>query len=439
MTFSEGNKLYDFIIIGGGPAGSTVATLLARKGFNVLVLEKEKFPRFHVGESLLPFCYHIFKKLGVLEQMESEFFRKPGVTFSNENNTKYSHWCFNHLIKDDSHLSFHVERSRFDDLLLQNSRINGAMVLEETKVMNVSIADNEELVNVHCENRSYQCRFVIDASGQDSFLGKAMKTRKKNEDLSPRIAVSTQWQNARLDETLKKGGLRIIHLEGEKQGWTWMIPIANNRLSVGVVTDLSYFKERKRVLSKESENWLEHHYLNEVYSSALGRQILSGATMLRELAINSDYSYSIENKFGNNHAVIGDASAFLDPMFASGVYLAMQSAVLVAEALESKFRDQDQNALERAYSEINGAYSLIEEMIKTYYNPEAIKFPEVSDFLSYNNQENIFAAIHFILAGDFFSNHKKYMTALEVLNSNKNIDRFMHLTGGENTKKTICA
>lgn len=104
------DKVYDFVIIGGGPAGSTAASNLARNGFKVLVLEKEKFPRFHVGESLLPFCYGLFKDLGVLGQMEKEFKRKPGVTFSNSDNTNSSNWCFNHLIKDDSHLSFHVER-----------------------------------------------------------------------------------------------------------------------------------------------------------------------------------------------------------------------------------------------------------------------------------------------------------------------------------------
>ena len=421
-------KIFDVIVVGGGPAGSTVATYLSRAGFEVLLLEKEVFPRFHVGETLLPYCYHLFKDLGVLAQMERDFSRKPGITFSSEDNSSYSNWCYAHLIKDESSLSFHVERSRFDDMLLKNSVKEGVVVCQNTRVVSSSIDQATQKVRVKTQNDdSYEARFLIDASGQDCFLGNARKTRQPNRTLSPRVAVSCQWGNSNLDATLKKGGLRIIHLEGEKKGWLWMIPIATDKLSVGVVTESSYYLARKKQLVEFGQDWRGEFYKQEIFSTSLGKQILSDANTLNEIEINGDYSYTNTDKYGEHFAAIGDASAFLDPMFASGVYLAMKSAELVAEALVKKLNHNDTTSFENAYNTIDGAYALIEKMIHIYYNPDAVKFSDAQQALKFDDQESAYAMIHFLLAGDFFVNQEKYNKTLETLNSKKKIEGFFHL------------
>lgn len=421
-------KIFDVIVIGGGPAGSTVATYLSRAGFDVLVLERAIFPRFHIGETLLPYCYHLFKDLGVLEQMERDFSRKPGITFSSEDNSSHSNWCYAHLIKDESNLSFHVERSRFDDMLLKNSIKEGVVVCQNTRVVSSSVDDEIQKIWVKTQDDdSYEARFLIDASGQDCFLGNTRKSKQPNRKLSPRIAVSCQWGNANLDPTLKKGGLRIIHLEGEKKGWLWMIPIAEDKLSVGVVTESSYYLARKKQLVEFGQEWSAEFYRQEIFATLLGEQILSDANTLNEIQINGDYSYTNSDKYGEHYATIGDASAFLDPMFASGVYLAMKSAELLADALVKKLNHNDKSALKEVYSTIDGAYALIEKMIHTYYNPEAVKFSDAQKALTFSDQEGAYAMIHFLLAGDFFVNQEKYNKVLDILSSEKKIEGFFHL------------
>lgn len=327
-------------------------------------------------------------------------------------------------------MSFHVQRDRFDQILLENSEKYGAEVRYDTKVISVDFSI-PDFVKVQTQDaQTIQTKFIIDATGQDAFLGKVMGTKRKQPHLSQRIALSTHWKNARLDSTLKSGSLRIITLEGKKKGWIWMIPVAEDRLSVGVVTELEYFKDQKRLHSEHSEDWLTTIYKEEVYSSALGLQVLEHSEMLQEIAVNSDYSFDVKEKWADRFAIIGDAGSFLDPMFASGVYLAMKSAMLVTDALEKKTKNGDLRAMNEAYLQISGAYRLLEKMITTFYDPDAIKFPDLdkSETANYEKLDAVFGMMHLILAGDFFSNHKKYLDSIDVLTDKKSIDRFKHLT-----------
>jgi flavin-dependent dehydrogenase len=429
------DKIYDVIIIGGGPTGSTAATNLSKKGLDVIVLEKERFPRFHVGESLLPFCYHIFEELGVLAEMESNFLRKPGVTFSNIDDSKYSHWCFEKVIKDPSQLSFHVRRDQFDQILLENSRKVGAEVREEAKVLSIDFESSPSLVIVEIKtklniNQAVKGKTIIDATGQDSFLGNFFQTKEKQPNLSQRIALFTHWKNADLDIPLEQGAIRIINLEGEKKGWIWMIPIDDNLLSVGVVVELNYFKKQKKYLVKKNENWLTDLYLQEVFSSKICKNILGDASRLLPIHIKSDYSYRVSQKYGDRYAIIGDAAAFLDPIFSSGVYLGMKSALLVTDAWSEQVLQGNSTALKEAYENIEGAYALVEKLITAFYNPDKLQFSEIDEdtFNLHDKHDNAFSRMHLILAGDFFKNHLKYTKALDMLMSKKKIDSFKNLT-----------
>ncbi len=432
------NKIYDFSIIGGGPAGSSAASFLRKKGYSVVVFEKEEFPREHVGESLIPFCYDVFKDLGVLELMEAKFGRKPGVTFSNLDGSKYSNWCFKKVIHSPSYLSFHVRRAHFDEILLNHAASLGADVYQKTAVKNVDFGNKGEDITIETLSNNqishYKSKFIIDASGQSTFLGSKFKSKKSIPGMKKRVAYSCHWSDLKYTKALEDGHLQIIQLEGEKQGWVWIIPISENRSSIGVVLDMQYVKNYSKKNSSKVD-WQEKFYLDELRSSPLINRIIENGKMLQEIAINGDYSYSIENKYSDKHAVIGDASAFLDPIFSSGIYVGIRSAQMVTSAWHEKIKTSNSKEMDQAYQDINGAYRLVEKLINTFYDEDSIKFSHAQGIMekSYEKFESAYGILHLVLAGDFFKNYEKYIAAVDLLSNQKMIEKYKHLIGHENT------
>jgi flavin-dependent dehydrogenase len=429
-------KKYDVIIIGGGPAGSTAATLLAREGNSVLLLEKEKFPREHIGESLIPLSYHSLANLGVIDELKKISPRKPGVNFVESDGKKQSLWCFKNVVKDKSYLSFHVKRSIFDEMLLNNSRKHGAEVIEETAVKNVILDKSDGDVEVHTENKKgeknqFFSKFIIDASGQNTFLGSKMGVKKSFDGLD-RVALWSHWSNSDFDIPLQQGVIKIVYLGGkDKLGWVWVIPISADNLSIGVVVNNSFIKKEKEKFTKSgSTDWRHEIYMQEIADSPAVNMLLKNAKMDHKVQVNGDYSYYCEKKFGSNYAMIGDAGAFLDPIFSSGIYVGMHSAELVAEALRHKLKSNDNNSLEDAYIQINGAVSLLEKFIKLFYSPDVLNFAAMGapeKMLTYNKTETVYSIFHYLLAGDFFKNHKKYSEFIDTMRDQKMIHKFQHL------------
>lgn len=412
------------MIIGGGPAGSTAAAMLAKRGYRVAVLERETFPRDHVGESLLPYCYPIFEELGVLNDLAERFVRKPGVRFVGTDGSTQTTWCFAHVIKGPSYLSFHVIRAEFDELLLDNAARHGAAVREGTRAVAVDLdvpGGGVEVRTVGEDDREgiYRGRFLIDASGRDTFLASRMRTKEPHAGLD-RAALSTHWLGARYEGGIEQGLLQIVYLGGEKQGWVWAIPVGTDRVSVGVVLNHSYLRgERDRLRQQGSPDWRMALYRQELFSSPFIAEVLATAHTIQPLMFNGDYSYSVTGKHGSNFALVGDASAFIDPIFATGVFLSMNSSRLVADAVHASLGGGDPGdaALEEAYAKIDGAYALVDKAIRLFYDPIAINFAELASAadLIHRRHENAMAVGHFLLAGDFFENHERYYKFLDLL------------------------
>lgn len=424
----------DVLVIGGGPAGSTIASYLCMKGYDVTVLERERFPREHVGESLLPFCYHLFKELGVLDEIERRFVRKPGVRFIDVDGTTSTAWCFAHHITDESNLSFHVIRAEFDKVLLDHSAALGATVHQQTRVTDVRLGD--ELSHVTAVGpdgeQRHTTRFVVDASGRDTFLSNRLGTKTAHKDLERTAIGSNYWKGGRYQDTLEEGVVQIIYLGGDKQGWIWVIPLGTDRLSAGVVVNTSYYLEQRRVLREQGvDDWKMALYLQEMFSAPFTRQILEDAHMERPLMVNGDYSYVCHRKWGPNFALVGDASAFIDPIFSTGVYMAMESARLAADAVDVRLSEGEEagdQAFKVAYESIVGAYDLIDKLIRLFYTPDAINFAQLGSaseaFSDFDHYKNAMAVYHFLIAGDFFERSAEYSGFVDSLRDTKMFRRY---------------
>jgi flavin-dependent dehydrogenase len=328
-------EVCDVAVIGGGPAGSTAATLLARRGYKVIALEKAHHPRFHIGESLLPMNLPVFERLGVLDKVRALGVFKLGADFPANNERGYSTYAFSRAIGASPAHSYQVWRQDFDKMLFDHARESGADTREGQQVVKVEQKNpRESVLEVQTDDgREYriQARYVVDASGREAFVASKNKLRRKNSQHQS-AAIFSHFRGAEPRPGEDAGNISIYRFE---HGWMWMIPLPDGVMSIGAVCRPEYLKQRK---GGSSEFLLET--LNK--NADLGRRI-ANAELAGEVRVTGNYSYDATQMGGPGWILVGDAFAFLDPVFSSGVFLAMsgaeQAAAVVDEALRAPKRE----------------------------------------------------------------------------------------------------
>lgn len=321
---------YEVIIIGGGPAGATTAALLAEKGRRVLVLEKEKFPRYHVGESLMPYCWFTLNRLGLVEEMNRiAYVKKYSVQFVTQDGRQSAPFYFFQHYDHPSSTTWQVERADFDQMMLNNARNKGAEVRELTPVQRLLKDDGGRVIGVAAtgpdgEKLEFFAPITVDCSGREQVSIARDGWRVKDSKLN-KIAVWTYFRGAKRDPGIDEGSTTVAYVEG--RGWFWYIPLKDDIVSVGIVAEKDYlFSESKdpaEIMRREIQRnvWIKDH--------------LDMGEQFGEYWVTSEFSYRSKYCAADGLLLAGDAFAFLDPVFSSGVYLALKSGELAADAVDA--------------------------------------------------------------------------------------------------------
>ena len=360
-------KHYDAIVVGAGPAGSTTGALLAEKGHDVLIVEKEKFPRYHVGESLMPFCYFPLERLGLVDTlMESANPRKYCVQFVRQDGFLSQPFYFFQHFDHPSSTTWQVWRSDFDKMILDKARSNGAVVMEETKAKGL-IKNGERVEGIKVESKEMgllelHAPIVIDASGRDCFAAHKENWMVRDPELK-KIALWTYYKGAKRDPGLDEGATTVAYLPNK--GWFWYIPLSGDMVSVGIVAERDYLfngstKDHAEIFQREVQNnqWIKEH--------------LAEAEQTGEYRITGEYSYRNRYCASEGLVLAGDALGFLDPVFSSGVFLALKSGVMLADEIDLALKAGDLSAksFERYGKMMQSSIETMRKIVYAFYDKD---------------------------------------------------------------------
>jgi flavin-dependent dehydrogenase len=326
----------DVVVIGGGPSGSATATLIAQQGHRVELFEREHFPRFHIGESLIPQTYHVLKRLNMIDKMKaSHFTKKFSVQFVTEHGKLSEPFYFEEHKDEESSQTWQVRRSEFDHLLLNNARDHGVIVHEGARVLEV-LFEGEKAVGVRVKledgsERVVRSKVVVDAGGQSSQILDRLGLREWDPVLR-KAAVWTYWKGAFRDTGKDEGATIVLQTHGKK-GWFWYIPLHDDIVSVGVVAAHDY-------LFDETKDY-ETIYNREVARCPGVQPRIANATRCDIYRAQKEYSYRSKQAGGDGWVLVGDAFGFLDPLYSSGVLLALTSASMAADAVNEGLANGD--------------------------------------------------------------------------------------------------
>jgi flavin-dependent dehydrogenase len=374
-------QTFDTVIIGAGPAGSAAAALLAEQGLRVIAIEREKFPRYHIGESLLPFTCFPLNRLGLLERMrQSEFIKKYSVQFVSPSGKASQPFYFSSRYEPEVAQTWQVLRSEFDLMLMQNARDKGAQILEETTVREL-IQEDGRTLGVRAQTKTgetveFRAPMTLDCSGRDAIGPTRLNWRIREPKLN-KVAVWTYYRGAMRDAGIDGGATTVAYIP--EKGWFWYIPQHRNMISVGVVAEGKYLtrdgvREPKDIFNREIEQnaWIKQH--------------LACGTQVGAYHLTSEFSWRSRYCAAHGLLLAGDAFGFLDPVFSSGVMLALKSGMLAADSIKAAFDAQDFSAdrFTEYGRQIREGLENMRKLVYAFYDPNfsfrklTDKYPEMA-------------------------------------------------------------
>jgi flavin-dependent dehydrogenase len=385
----------DVFIIGGGPAGSTAAALLARAGRRVVMIEKDHHPRFHIGESLLPANALLFDRLGLREEVEKIGLRKYGAEFvSIEKNTS-SEIAFGDAWDKSMPYAWQVRRDALDELMFRHAAKQGAETHEGCRAKDVAFDDAGATVTAVLDDGAERCwraKFVLDCSGRDTFLAHKFKAKQRNP-LHNSSAIYGHFRGAERNTGQREGNITLCWFD---HGWFWYIPLLDGTTSIGAVAHPSYFKEYRKGAT------LDDFLMQTIELAPKLKERLKNAEMVEPATTTGNYAYNSKFCRGDRFAMVGDAYAFVDPMFSSGVYLAMNSSFEAAEAV-SLWLKGETRAAEKQFKRFEKVMVHGPKMFSWFIY--RITSPAIREiFMQPRNIWRMQEALLSILAGDLFRN-----------------------------------
>jgi len=322
---------YDAVIIGGGPAGAMCGALLGSYGRNVVILEKETFPRYIVGESMLPYCYYPLERVGMVDKLNAaSFVKKLSVQFVGRSGNVSQPFYFHEHRDHPSSQTWQVKRSEFDEMMLKNAKEKGAKIVHATASDFITNEDNSICGVIDVQGNQYHGKITIDASGRNGFATHRLGWRIRDAHLK-KMAVWRYFKGAKRDSGRDEGATTIAYLP--QNGWFWYIPLPDDIVSVGIVADRSYLfrdtHDQAQIFKRELENnlWIKDH--------------LAAATPIGKIHVTGDYSYRSKHISKDGVVLVGDAFTFLDPVFSSGIYFALISGEMVADVVHAVLGQRD--------------------------------------------------------------------------------------------------
>lgn len=383
----------DVLVIGGGPAGSTAAALLAERGHRVTLLEKERHPRFHIGESLLPANLALLEKLGIKDKVHAIGIEKWGAEFVSPCHEHTQDFAFADAWDKSMPFAYQVRRSEFDEILIRNASAKGARVIEGCRATNLRFLPNGDGAVIranHDDGRmeTWSSRFIIDASGRNTFLGNHFKTKRRSSKHNS-AAIYGHFAGARRHQGKREGHITLFWFD---HGWFWFIPLRDGITSIGVVTGPAYLRSR-------GDRSVKQFFFDAIATCPALAERLEGASLVTEVEATGNFSYGCDRSYGPNYVLLGDAYAFIDPVFSSGVFLAMNSAFAACDAVDIHLRNPERSG--SAFAQFDRVMRRGPKEFSWFIY--RINHPTLQDlFMRPSNSFRMKEAVLSVLAGDIF-------------------------------------